>query len=100
MSSSRAGRKKARGAEATDASGVPQKPKKVNSEIRKQQNRIASRNYRTYPYAFLPFKLEDLMYLNYRREKETKAAISPAVASGSDFTGPTNSHDSRIKPRG
>jgi hypothetical protein len=23
------------------------KPKKVNSEIRKQQNRIASRNYRT-----------------------------------------------------
>lgn len=46
MSSSRAGRKKARGAEATDASGVPQKPKKVNSEIRKQQNRIASRNYR------------------------------------------------------
>jgi hypothetical protein len=28
-----------------------QKPKKANSEIRKQQNRIASRNYRMPPYS-------------------------------------------------
>jgi hypothetical protein len=27
--------------------GLAKKPKKVNSEVRKQQNRIASRNYRT-----------------------------------------------------
>jgi hypothetical protein len=30
-----------------DEEGLEKKPKKVNSEVRKQQNRIASRNYRT-----------------------------------------------------
>jgi hypothetical protein len=30
----------------TEGEELGKKPKKVNSEIRKQQNRIASRNYR------------------------------------------------------
>ncbi|KAF2471822.1 uncharacterized protein BDR25DRAFT_367683 [Lindgomyces ingoldianus] len=43
-SSSRPGRKPKRDVEIDPSTG--QKPRKVNSEIRKQQNRIASRNYR------------------------------------------------------
>ncbi|ORY14628.1 hypothetical protein BCR34DRAFT_598972 [Clohesyomyces aquaticus] len=43
-SASRPGRKPKQSVEIDPATG--QRPKKVNSEIRKQQNRIASRNYR------------------------------------------------------
>ncbi|KAF2204536.1 hypothetical protein GQ43DRAFT_469011 [Delitschia confertaspora ATCC 74209] len=43
---SKPGRKKARTEEKPEAGSASQKPKKANSEVRKQQNRIASRNYR------------------------------------------------------
>jgi len=48
---SKPGRKQKRDMEGTEPG---QKPKKVNSEIRKQQNRIASRNYRKLIYTLKP----------------------------------------------
>jgi hypothetical protein len=73
---SRPGRRPRRGAEEEECG---KKPKKVNSEVRKQQNRIASRNYRMSD----PFCRSALLtYCFYRRKAQTKAPVPSAVDQG------------------
>jgi hypothetical protein len=57
-----------------------QKPKKVNSEMRKQQNRIASRNYRMSPGSQSKSRGTQLTCLVFRRKAKTQASVLTEVA--------------------
>ena len=57
------------------------KLKKPNSEIRKQQNRIASRNYRT-SICRSSIVVTTTNDIRYRREAQTEAPVPPAVDQG------------------
>lgn len=67
-SPSRPAKKTKRTMGATNEPG--QKPKKVNSEIRKQQNRIASRNYRKFSTASLLFMHSLMRFTGEKRKRK------------------------------
>ncbi|KAF1829535.1 hypothetical protein BDW02DRAFT_145357 [Decorospora gaudefroyi] len=87
------GRRSKRGAESEEP---VEKPKKVNSEIRKQQNRIASRNYREKRKRKLQYLQQLIQEGSNDREEsepspERQESYTRSVSTDYDIAGPSSS---------